>query len=149
MGFAKQLKIARQKNKNKYTQQDIADILGIDASAYSNYETGKREPNVAKLKEIAKILNVSVDFLLETGLEKSNLYSIQEKEFLDKFKRLSPSRQNKINKYIDIELEEQEEEYTKKQYLKIARGGQEELVSSKDIDEMIEQGEQVFSDDDL
>lgn len=149
MGFAKQLKIARQKNKNKYTQQDIADILGIDASAYSNYETGKREPNVAKLKEIAKILNVSVDFLLETGLEKSNLYSIQEKEFLDKFKQLSPSRQNKINKYIDIELEEQEEEYTKKQYLKIARGGQKELVSSKDIDEMIEQGEQVFSDDDL
>ena len=148
MGFAKQLKIARQKNKNKYTQQDIADILGIDASAYSNYETGKREPNVAKLKEIAKILNVSVDFLLETGLEKPNLYSMQEKEFLNKFKQLSPSRQNKINKYLDIELEEQEE-YTKKQYLKIARGGQEELVSSKDIDEMIAQGEQVFSDDDL
>ena len=148
MGFAKQLKIARQKDKNKYTQQDIADILGIDASAYSNYETGKREPNVAKLKEIAKILNVSVDFLLETGLEKPNLYSMQEKEFLNKFKQLSPSRQNKINKYLDIELEEQEE-YTKKQYLKIARGGQEELVSSKYIDEMIAQGEQVFSDDDL
>ena len=29
----------------KKTQQEMADYLGISRQAYSNYETGKREPD--------------------------------------------------------------------------------------------------------
>ena len=64
MGFSEQLKIAR--NTMGYTQQQVADALGLTASTYCGYETGKRQPDVAKLKQLARILNTTGSFLLET-----------------------------------------------------------------------------------
>ena len=49
-----------------YTQQQVADALGLTASTYCGYETGKRQPDVAKLKQLARILNTTGSFLLET-----------------------------------------------------------------------------------
>ena len=67
MSFTEQLKKARL-NMN-YTQQQVADLMGITKSTYCGYETGKRQPDVAKLKQLARILNTSGDVLLETGFE--------------------------------------------------------------------------------
>ena len=67
MSFPEKLKSARL-DAGK-TQQDVADILGIDKSTYSGYETGKREPFVERIKELAKIFNVTGDYLLETGFD--------------------------------------------------------------------------------
>ena len=64
MSFKDQLRIARE--TKGYTQQQIADLMGIDKSTYCGYETGKRQPDVQKLKLICKILGVSGDELLET-----------------------------------------------------------------------------------
>ena len=49
------------------TQIQVAEKLGITKSTYCNYESGKREPDVAKIKKIAKALGISADELLETG----------------------------------------------------------------------------------
>lgn len=65
MSFQEQLKKARL--LRGYTQQQVADALGITNSAYCGYETGKRQPDVAKIKQIANILETSGDVLLETG----------------------------------------------------------------------------------
>ena len=61
-------------NKIKYlriqlslTQQQIADVLGIDRSNYSKYELGKLEVNNEMLVKLAKYFDVSTDYLL--GLE--------------------------------------------------------------------------------
>ena len=64
MGFSEQLKKARV--SMGYTQQQVADALGLTASTYCGYETGKRQPDVAKLKQLARILNTTGSFLLET-----------------------------------------------------------------------------------
>lgn len=69
MSFSEQLKIARK--KKGYTQEQIADIMGITKSTYCGYETGKRQPDVTKIKQIANILGISGDFLLETGYKNS------------------------------------------------------------------------------
>lgn len=66
MGFSEQLKKARL-NKG-LTQQQIADSMGITKSTYCGYETNKRHPDVAKIKQLANILDVSGDVLLETDL---------------------------------------------------------------------------------
>ena len=66
MGFAERLKTARV--SLGMTQREVADKLGVTVSTYSGYETGKREPDVLKLKLLARILNTSGDVLLETGL---------------------------------------------------------------------------------
>ena len=67
MGFPEQLKKARL--NMDYTQQQVADLMGITKSTYCGYETGKRQPDVAKIKQLACILNPSGDILLETGFE--------------------------------------------------------------------------------
>lgn len=64
MSFGEKLRNARE--SRGYTQQQIADRMGIDKSTYCGYETGKRQPDVAKIKQLSKILGVSGDDLLET-----------------------------------------------------------------------------------
>lgn len=66
MGFAEQLKKARI--AAGYTQQQVAAAMGITSSTYCGYETGKRQPDVIKIKRLADILHTSGDILLETGL---------------------------------------------------------------------------------
>ena len=53
--------------KKKLTQQQVADMLGIAKSTYCQYETGVSEPNVLRLKELAKVLETTGDELL--GIE--------------------------------------------------------------------------------
>ena len=65
MGFPEQLKTARL--SMNYTQQQVADMMGITKSTYCGYETGKRQPDVEKIKSLANILQTSGDVLLETG----------------------------------------------------------------------------------
>lgn len=83
MGFSEQLKKARL--KMNYTQQQVAELMGITKSTYCGYETGKRQPDVPKIKQLANVLNTSGDFLLETGFEKilpdkPNKYLLVEKK---------------------------------------------------------------------
>ena len=61
MSFTERLKEARI--SVGYTQQQVADAMGITNSTYCGYETGKRQPDVAKIKQLAKILKTSGDFL--------------------------------------------------------------------------------------
>ena len=66
--------------RKKLTQQQVADRLGIAKSTYCQYETGASEPNVLRLKELAKILETTGDALL--GIEvhvKSRFEEMQEK----------------------------------------------------------------------
>ena len=63
MSFSEQLKKARL--RKRMTQQEVADAMCITNSTYCGYETGKRKPDVEKLKQLARILETSVDLLLE------------------------------------------------------------------------------------
>lgn len=42
------------------TQQQLADALGINKMAISNYEKGKRQPNIETVKVICKALDISL-----------------------------------------------------------------------------------------
>lgn len=68
MSFSEQLKKARL-NKN-YTQQQVADLMGIASSTYFGYEADRREPDIASIRLLANILGTSADILLETDFRK-------------------------------------------------------------------------------
>ncbi len=53
----------------KLTQQEVADILGIDRSTYTFYEAGKSSPTKENIIKICDIFNVTVGYLL--GVEKN------------------------------------------------------------------------------
>ncbi|MCJ7967703.1 MAG: helix-turn-helix domain-containing protein [Lactococcus lactis] len=52
--FAERLKELRK--QNKLTQQDIANKLDVSRVAYTNWENGKREPNLEKWSGLQIIL---------------------------------------------------------------------------------------------
>ena len=68
MEFHEELKAARI--KTGLTQQQIADELGITKSTYCGYETAKRSPDPQRIKQLAKVLHVSADALLDISIEK-------------------------------------------------------------------------------
>ena len=45
-------RLTQLRKKASLTQEDIAKKLGIHRGTYSNYETGKREPDYATLKKL-------------------------------------------------------------------------------------------------
>lgn len=104
MGFSEQLKKARL--EIGYTQQQIADIMKISKSTYCGYETGKRQPDVAKIKLLAKILNTSGDILLETGINNiainKNHFSDKEKKLVYDFRNLNEQGQDYILQTMDM-----------------------------------------------
>ena len=50
--------------ENNYSQYEIANIIGIAQVTYSHYELGRRSVSIQNLVKIAKIYNVSTDYLL-------------------------------------------------------------------------------------
>lgn len=63
--FSERLK-QRRKEKG-LTHQQMAEELKINRVTYTNWENGKREPELVKVTEIAGILNCTVDYLLGTA----------------------------------------------------------------------------------
>ena len=61
INFNIRLNIRTFRTKSKKTQQDIADVLGIDVSTYNKYENGRRKPNNEILSKLADLYNCSVD----------------------------------------------------------------------------------------
>lgn len=71
-------RIKNLRENNNYTQMELANKLGVTNTTLSNYETGYNEPDGETLVKLAKILNVSTDYLLgytsnENPIEQLNL----------------------------------------------------------------------------
>ena len=61
------------------TQDDLVAILGMHKTTYTNYEQGKREIPFALVIRLAKLYNVSLDYIAElidtpTALSDVNMY---------------------------------------------------------------------------
>ena len=48
----------------KYTQQKMADTLGVELRSYQRYEGGHSEPSYYSLVTLSDVLDVPIDFLL-------------------------------------------------------------------------------------
>ena len=62
--WRKAIKIKKEYN---YTQEQLADILGVSRQSISKWEANNGLPDVENLKALAQLLNVSVDYLLDDG----------------------------------------------------------------------------------
>lgn len=58
------VQIANWRKAKKLTQMNLADQLGVSYQAVSNWERGETMPDIAKIPELASILEVSIDELL-------------------------------------------------------------------------------------
>ena len=73
MEFKDRLKKLRE--ENNLLQKDIAEMLSVDRSTITAYETGRREPNIKKIILLSKIFNCSIDYLFGTTEIKHKIIS--------------------------------------------------------------------------
>lgn len=52
------------KNGKAWTQQDVADVLGIRYQSYQAYELGKTIPTLQNFLKLAELFDVSLDYLV-------------------------------------------------------------------------------------
>lgn len=61
-------KLKQLRTAYTYTQDTVAEALGISRQTYSHYETGKRTPNSEMLFKLAGLYKISVDDLLQVSI---------------------------------------------------------------------------------
>lgn len=57
-------KLKELRKINNYTQDYVAEVLGVVRQTYSHYETGKRTPDAEALYKLAGLYNISIDDLM-------------------------------------------------------------------------------------
>ncbi len=62
-------KILKLRKEKGYSQEDLAEKLGVTRQTISNWELGSTQPNPEQLKGLSKILNVSIDELLDNDIK--------------------------------------------------------------------------------
>lgn len=58
------LRICDCRCKKHWSQQDLADRLGVDRGGVSLFESGKRIPKLTHLIKMAELFNVTLDYLV-------------------------------------------------------------------------------------
>ncbi|MBR3772562.1 MAG: helix-turn-helix transcriptional regulator [Clostridium sp.] len=77
-------RLRKLRKEQGYTQQQLANLLGVTKSAISMYENREREPELSMIQKIATILNVDMDELAgnSTPTETISLSPFQNMEKL-------------------------------------------------------------------
>ena len=88
------LKIYRTKNNN--SQVDIANILKVTKQTVSNWEKGKRLPDINILIKLANLYNVTLDTL--TGSDKRN----SSIEILNVVSNLPNDKKDKLLDFLKV-----------------------------------------------
>ncbi len=76
MSFPNRLKQLR--NEKGLYQKELADILGVSRPTITQYENGTRTPDHETLNKIADYFNISLDYLLGRGSERTPADKIKE-----------------------------------------------------------------------
>ena len=58
--------IANERLKRKWSQQELADLLGVSQGSINKYELGTRKPSDKNKVKIAKLFNMSVEDIFFT-----------------------------------------------------------------------------------
>jgi transcriptional regulator with XRE-family HTH domain len=100
------MKIKELRESRGILQTELASYLGIARNTLSQYETGKRSPDLDTLQKIADFFDVSIDFILGRS-EKIDLevvafhkntpgdFTKEEKEEIDNFIQYILSKRDK------------------------------------------------------
>ncbi|WP_253365847.1 helix-turn-helix domain-containing protein [Streptococcus gallinaceus] len=93
----------KQRRKEKgYTQQAVAEYLGLNRASYTSWELGRAKPNQANLKKLSEILEVDVTYF-------ESSYTI-----VTNYLQLDAENRLKAELYVEELLEMQEQQQSAK-----------------------------------
>ena len=99
-------KIAGERKKLGWSQEELAERLGVSRQAVSKWESGQSVPDLTKLLGLSKVFGVTTDYLLkETEPDRSEAqrnetenrseHSEYRKDDFDTVRLISPERQRR------------------------------------------------------
>ncbi len=132
-------KISQLRKERNITQMELADLMGVSYQAVSNWERGNSMPDISKLPELAEILGISIDDLLNDGkpleLVKNiingteNEYISEEKISIDTVAEVAPLlKPMQTEKIVDKVIEETKGSFDFEDIIQIAPFLSEEKV---------------------
>ena len=101
-------RLTEMRKQKGYTQKHLAELLGISPTRLNYWEKGKREPDVVNILEIAKTLEVSIDYLIGNSDNPQQqiidiLLQVEDKikkQLVADYDRLTYAGQQKVREYI-------------------------------------------------
>ena len=65
-------KITEERKKNGWSQEELAERLGVSRQAVSKWESAGSVPDLQKVIQLANLFGVSTDYLLKDEMEPEN-----------------------------------------------------------------------------
>ena len=100
--------------ENGLTQQELSERLKIGQATIACYESGQREPHILNLIAYADYFECSLDFItgrtddfgnvivgIENSKHSETTLTKEEREILNKYRKLSGNTKIKLNGYLD------------------------------------------------
>ncbi len=103
------------RDSHNLTQQEVADVVNITRSAYAFYELGTHSPSIDTVNTLAKMYNVSIDQIMNSGfvlrapevpyktmeLQYFDELTDEERELVIKYRVMSDENKEKLKKQVD------------------------------------------------
>lgn len=103
--------IKKLRNNKGFSQEDIAEQLGITLSAYSKIERGLTDPSFSRMKQIAQILNFDLSEILYRS-EENSFEQFEEEKESENYRFVSKKEFNEL-KLMVLELQQKIENIKK------------------------------------
>lgn len=95
-------KILTEMKAKGITQRDMAAHLGMSENNISGWKAGKNKSYLKYISQIATILDVSTDYLLDTEQKENPALISEAKKLYDMYSKLSPEAQKQVEAMIRL-----------------------------------------------
>lgn len=97
--------LTKARNECGLTQQDVADMLYVAKNTVSQWETGKRKPDIEIFKKLSALYNTTIDYLVNERqqIKKSGIYELNNEEhiLISQYNLLNEIGKQKVNEYVN------------------------------------------------
>ncbi len=94
-------KIINERKKNGWSQEELADMLGVSRQSVSKWEGAQSIPDLQKILKLAEIFGVSTDYLLKDEIEPEGNPSYYNSESVDA-RPVTRVTMEDANEYIEL-----------------------------------------------
>ena len=87
-------KIIAERKKNGWSQEELAEKIGVTRQAVSKWEGAQTTPDLQKLLQMSKVFGVSADYLLKDEMDAPDYVAVPEEEAVEALRKVSMEEAN-------------------------------------------------------
>lgn len=107
-------RLVQLRKEAKLTQHELADKIGMTVSSVSMYEVGAREPSPKVLSRLAKLFDVSTDYLLGISDERNSDIQVGLNTDRKEYAQLTDEQRTQIQNVVKAMIKQYKEENNEK-----------------------------------